>query len=215
MTRKPLSRVRAIVISAVGWSLAFAAAPAGAQIPPAAIPPPAIEWVDQVLPAQSSIAPGDFAGVFSRVQLSARASEKEMSLALEALDAATTAEEAAGLLPESVAAEHPELVSFIETGVLAPPPPGQTVFTGEWIPPTPAAGGTLLPGFPPPYIIAMVELADEPDVRLITNVVDIAPADVHVGLEVEAFFEDWTDVSGDERTRVWLPLFRPVSLLGG
>lgn len=57
----------------------------------------------------------------------------------------------------------------------------------------------------------MVELSDEPDVRLITNIVDVDIADVHVGQQVEVFFEDWTDLSGDEDTRVWLPLFRPVA----
>lgn len=57
----------------------------------------------------------------------------------------------------------------------------------------------------------MVELSDEPDVRLITNIVDVDIADVHVGQQVEVFFEHWTDLSGDEDTRVWLPLFRPVA----
>lgn len=64
-----------------------------------------------------------------------------------------------------------------------------------------------IPGLEPPYIVAMVELADEPDVRLITNIVDIALDDIRVGLEVEVFFEDW----GDDDDRVWLPLFRPVA----
>lgn len=68
-----------------------------------------------------------------------------------------------------------------------------------------------IPGLDPPYIVAMVELADEPDVRLITNVVGVALEDIGVGLEVEVFFEDWTAMSGEEDTRVWLPLFRPVS----
>jgi uncharacterized OB-fold protein len=68
-----------------------------------------------------------------------------------------------------------------------------------------------IPGFEPPYVVAMVELADEPDVRLVTNVVDIAASDVCVGLEVEVFFEDWTGLSGEGDTRVWLPLFRPVA----
>jgi uncharacterized OB-fold protein len=68
-----------------------------------------------------------------------------------------------------------------------------------------------IPGLDPPYIVAIVELADEPDVRLITNVVDISIEDMRVGLEVEVFFEDWTAMSGDEDTRVWLPLFRPVA----
>jgi hypothetical protein len=45
---------------------------------------------------------------------------------------------------------------------------------------------------------------------LITNVVGIAPEDIRIGLEVEVFFEDWTGFSGDEDSRVWIPLFRPV-----
>jgi uncharacterized OB-fold protein len=68
-----------------------------------------------------------------------------------------------------------------------------------------------IPGLEPPYIVAMVELAEEPDVRLITNIVGLAIEDIRVGLEVEVFFEDWTAASGEEDTRVWLPLFRPVS----
>ena len=67
-----------------------------------------------------------------------------------------------------------------------------------------------IPGFEPPYVVAMVELADEPDVRLITNVVDIAVCDVRVGLEVEVFFEEWPARTGEDENRVWIPLFRPV-----
>jgi uncharacterized protein len=59
-----------------------------------------------------------------------------------------------------------------------------------------------IPGFPPPYVVALVELAEEPDVRLMTNVVDVAPGDVTVGMPVDVFFEQWDDV--------WLPLFRPA-----
>ena len=67
-----------------------------------------------------------------------------------------------------------------------------------------------IPGFEPPYIVAMVELAEEPDTRLISNVVDVAPDEISVGMAVEVFFEDWTALSGEEDSRVWLPLFRPV-----
>jgi uncharacterized OB-fold protein len=67
-----------------------------------------------------------------------------------------------------------------------------------------------IPGFEPPYIVAIVELDDEPDVRLITNVVGVAIEDVGIGMAVEVFFEDWTALSGDEDSRVWIPLFRPV-----
>jgi uncharacterized OB-fold protein len=68
-----------------------------------------------------------------------------------------------------------------------------------------------LPGLPPPYTVAIVELADAPDVRLVTNVVGIAPEEVRVGLEVEVFFEEWTPASGSADDRVWLPLFRPAA----
>ncbi len=67
-----------------------------------------------------------------------------------------------------------------------------------------------IPGLDPPYVVAMVELADEPDVRLITNVVDVSLDEIRVGLAVEVFFEDWTAMSGEEDSRVWLPLFRPA-----
>lgn len=67
-----------------------------------------------------------------------------------------------------------------------------------------------IPGLEPPYIVAMVELDDEPDVRLITNVVGVSLDDIRVGLPVEVFFEDWP-AAGEEDTRVWLPLFRPRS----
>ena len=72
-----------------------------------------------------------------------------------------------------------------------------------------------IPGFEPPYIVAIVEIAEEPGVRLITNVVDVEPEDMRIGLEVEVFFEDWTALSGGEDTRVWIPLFRPVAPMTG
>ncbi|MCV7343240.1 Zn-ribbon domain-containing OB-fold protein [Mycolicibacterium rhodesiae] len=68
-----------------------------------------------------------------------------------------------------------------------------------------------IPGFEPPYIVAIVEIAEDSGVRLITNVVDVEPADMSIGLEVEVFFEEWTALSGGDDTRVWIPLFRPVA----
>jgi uncharacterized protein len=67
-----------------------------------------------------------------------------------------------------------------------------------------------IPGFDPPYIVAMVELAEESDTRLMSNVVDADPDEISVGMDVEVFFEDWIALSGEEDSRVWLPLFRPV-----
>lgn len=58
------------------------------------------------------------------------------------------------------------------------------------------------PGFPPPYVVAIVELDEEPDVRLTTNIVDCELDRVAVGLPVRAVFE--------ERDDLWVPLFAPV-----
>ncbi len=59
-----------------------------------------------------------------------------------------------------------------------------------------------LPGFPPPYTVAMVEIAEEPGVRVTSNIVGCPPEQVHIGMPVEVLFEQWEDV--------WVPLFRPV-----
>ena len=58
------------------------------------------------------------------------------------------------------------------------------------------------PGFEPPYVIAIVALAEDPTVRLTTNVVGCEPDDVHIGQEVAVRFEQHDDV--------WLPLFEPT-----
>lgn len=52
------------------------------------------------------------------------------------------------------------------------------------------------------YVIGLVEIDEQPDVRLTTNIVDVAPDDVRIGMRVEVVFED--------RAPVFLPLFRPV-----
>lgn len=59
-----------------------------------------------------------------------------------------------------------------------------------------------LPGFPPPYTVAMVEIVEEPGVRVTSNIVGCPPEQVRIGMPVEVFFEQWEDV--------WVPLFRPV-----
>jgi uncharacterized OB-fold protein len=68
-----------------------------------------------------------------------------------------------------------------------------------------------IPGFEPPYIVAVVELAEEPDLRLISNVVNVSSEQISIGMPVEVFFEDWTAMSGENDSRVWLPLFRPIT----
>jgi uncharacterized OB-fold protein len=52
------------------------------------------------------------------------------------------------------------------------------------------------------YILAWVSIDEQPDVRLTTNLVDVEPEDVHVGMKVRVVFEHVDDV--------WIPLFAPV-----
>jgi acetyl-CoA acetyltransferase/uncharacterized OB-fold protein len=59
-----------------------------------------------------------------------------------------------------------------------------------------------LPDFEPPYVIANVALADDPAVRLTTNIVGCEPDDVHIGQAVTVRFEQCDDV--------WIPLFAPT-----
>jgi uncharacterized protein len=52
-----------------------------------------------------------------------------------------------------------------------------------------------------PYVVAIVELAEQPGLRLITNVVNVPVQDVRIGMPVRVVFEPFEDV--------WLPLFQP------
>jgi uncharacterized OB-fold protein len=60
----------------------------------------------------------------------------------------------------------------------------------------------VMPQHPPmplmeyPYIVALVEL-DE-NVRLVSNLRDIAPADVEVGMPVEVFYETFDTLDGKD-----------------
>lgn len=94
-----------------------------------------------------------------------------------------------------------------------PPAPACFRCRSTDVAPQPASGrGTVatftinrqqwLPAMPPPYVIALIEIDEEPDVRILSNVVGVPVEQVRIGLPVEVFFENWDDVS--------LPLFRPV-----
>lgn len=54
-----------------------------------------------------------------------------------------------------------------------------------------------------PYVIAIIELVEEPGLRILTNVVECAPATVSIGMPVEVVFEPIDDVV--------IPQFRPAS----
>ena len=53
-----------------------------------------------------------------------------------------------------------------------------------------------------PYVVAVVALDDAPGVRLVSNVIDVDPAAVRIGLPVEVCFEDVADDVTVPRFRV-------------
>lgn len=57
------------------------------------------------------------------------------------------------------------------------------------------------PGLEVPYVIAIVRLDEQADLQLTSNLIDVAPERVRIGLRVMVTFEQ------DEN--VWLPMFRP------
>ena len=59
-----------------------------------------------------------------------------------------------------------------------------------------------LPGFEPPYVVAIVAIDEDPRVRLTTNIVGCDPEEVFVGMRVQVVFEQQDDV--------WFPLFEPT-----
>ncbi|MCU1344488.1 MAG: hypothetical protein JWL70_754 [Acidimicrobiia bacterium] len=52
-----------------------------------------------------------------------------------------------------------------------------------------------------PYVIAIVELPEQADLRQTTNIVNCPPSEVHIGMAVRVVFEPLLDVA--------LPLFEP------
>lgn len=59
-----------------------------------------------------------------------------------------------------------------------------------------------LPGLSAPYVVAQVAIAEDPRVRLTTNIIEYDSAQLDLGQQVEVVFERHSDV--------WLPLFRLV-----
>ena len=58
-----------------------------------------------------------------------------------------------------------------------------------------------IPDLPVPYVLALVTLDEQDDVRLATNIVACDPQAVRIGMRVQVRFE-----KADE---VWVPLFAP------
>jgi uncharacterized OB-fold protein len=59
-----------------------------------------------------------------------------------------------------------------------------------------------VPGLPDRYVIALVAIDEQDDVRLATNIVDCDPEDVDFDMPVQVKFEQNEDM--------WVPLFAPV-----
>ena len=57
------------------------------------------------------------------------------------------------------------------------------------------------PAVPPPYVIAIVELPEQDGLRLMTNVVNLEPEQVTIGMPVHVVFE--------EHGEIFVPLFEP------
>jgi acetyl-CoA acetyltransferase/uncharacterized OB-fold protein len=82
----------------------------------------------------------------------------------------------------------------------------------EWAPAEVSGRGTVagytvnyhqwLPGFPPPYIVAIVALDEDDRIRLTTNLVNCELEDAHTGMRVQVTFHQQDDV--------WFPLFEPT-----
>ncbi|WP_238436580.1 MULTISPECIES: Zn-ribbon domain-containing OB-fold protein [unclassified Frankia] len=58
-----------------------------------------------------------------------------------------------------------------------------------------------VPSMPPPYLVADVELVEQPGLRLLTNLVDCPVDEVYVGLPVQVCFA--------RAGEAYVPLFRP------
>jgi len=57
------------------------------------------------------------------------------------------------------------------------------------------------PAVPLPYVIAIVELVEQDDLRLITNIVNVDPEQLKIGVAVRVIFE--------QHGEVYVPLFEP------
>lgn len=95
-----------------------------------------------------------------------------------------------------------------------PPAPVCPQCLGAEVGPRPVSGqGTVFtytvnhqpwrPDLKEPYVVAIVELADQQGLRFVTNIVGSPPAEVHIGMPVRVRFEQFEDV--------WLPLFEKAA----
>jgi uncharacterized OB-fold protein len=62
-----------------------------------------------------------------------------------------------------------------------------------------------MPGLDVPFVLAIVRLVEQDDLRITTNVVNCPPEEVEIGMPVQVLFEPHVD------EEVWIPLFEPAS----
>ncbi len=62
---------------------------------------------------------------------------------------------------------------------------------------------TFVRGLEPPFVIADVELEDQPGLCIVANLVECPSAAVHIGMPLEVTYEDVTE-------EITLPQFRPA-----
>ena len=93
-----------------------------------------------------------------------------------------------------------------------PPRARCAICRGENLSPQAVSGrGTVLtftinhqpwfPGMEVPFVVAIVELDEQPGLRLTTIIIECPPEEVYIGQSVRVVFEQKEDV--------WLPLFEP------
>jgi len=64
-----------------------------------------------------------------------------------------------------------------------------------------------MPGPELPFVVAIIEIVEQPSVRLTTNLVNCAIDDVKIGMQLQVTFERHPDPDGD----IYIPLFEPAS----
>ena len=62
-----------------------------------------------------------------------------------------------------------------------------------------------MPGLDVPFVLAIVRLVEQDDLRITTNVVNCPPEEVRIGMPVQVLFEPHVN------EEVWIPLFEPAS----
>jgi len=62
-----------------------------------------------------------------------------------------------------------------------------------------------MPGLDVPFVLAIVRLVEQDDLRITTNIVNCPPEEVRIGMPVQVLFEPHVN------EEVWIPLFEPAS----